>query len=261
MKIALVQANLHWEDSEKNLSHFSDLLENIENVDLIVLPEMFNTGFTMNSKKVGQAMNGEAVSWLKEMAKKKNAAIITSSIIEENGAFFNRLCWVEPDGKIQTYDKRHLFRMANEHEHFSAGQEKIIINFKGIRFCPQVCYDLRFPVWSRNVGANGNSPIYDCLIYVANWPEVRSDAWTTLLKARAIENQAFVIGVNRVGEDGKGIAYSGESRFFYPKGERKDAFQAGKEMIEIVELDLNELTKFRKKFPVGEDADHFNILT
>jgi len=260
MKIALVQAGLFWENNDKNLAHFTSLIEEVTNVDLFVLPEMFNSGFTMNSDVFGQTMDGEAVCWMKKMASKKNAAFIASLIIKDNDKKFNRLVWVFPNGEISTYDKKHLFRMANEHAHFTAGEERIIVNYKGIRFCPQICYDLRFPLWSRNSDGQVNKPIYDCLIYVANWPEVRSDAWVALLKARAIENQAYVIGVNRVGKDGKEIVYSGDSRFFSPKGERIDRIESGQEMVNIVELDLENLTDFREKFPVSDDGDSFEFL-
>jgi len=259
MKIALIQTNLAWEDNDKNLGHFTNLLEEVTDLDLFVLPEMFNTGFTMNSNTVGQTMEGKAVTWLKKMAVEKDAVFIASVIIQEEGKNFNRLIWAFPNGNVSTYDKKHLFRMANEHDHFSSGKDRVVIEYKGIRFCPQICYDLRFPIWSRNSDGQSKKPIYDCLIYVANWPEVRSDAWTSLLKARAIENQTFVVGVNRVGTDGKGIVYSGDSRFFSPKGIRLDKIKSSLEMIDIVELNLEELNDFRKKFPVSEDGDSFSL--
>ncbi len=260
LKVALVQSDLHWEDKTRNLEMFSEKLSNLESVDLIVLPEMFTTGFTMESEKVAEKMSGEAVAWMREMAVDKNAVIGGSLIIEENGNYHNRFCWVSPDGVVQTYDKRHLFRMAGEHEHFSMGESRLITNLSGWRCCPQVCYDLRFPVWSRNSQESAEGPAYDVLIYVANWPEARADAWFSLLKARAIENQAYVIGVNRVGKDGKEIPYSGHSAAFGPKGERLDQIEPYRDQIEVIELNWNDLEEFRKKFPVSMDADQFRII-
>jgi omega-amidase len=260
MEIALVQANLSWEDNDKNLAHFSSLLENVTGVDLFILPEMFNSGFTMNSDNVGQTMEGKAIFWLQKMANEKDAVFVASLVILENNKRYNRLVWATPNGDTKTYNKKHLFRMANEHNHFTPGNERVIIEYKGMRFCPQICYDLRFPIWSRNSDGQSKLPIYDCLIYVANWPKVRSDAWTSLLKARAIENQAFVVGVNRVGLDGNGIEYSGDSRLYSPKGQRLDKVISGKEMINIVTINLDILSEFRKNFPVSDDGDLFTIV-
>lgn len=260
MEIALVQAKLSWEDNDKNLAHFSRLLKNITGVDLFILPEMFNSGFTMKSDSLGQTMDGKAVGWLQKMADEKDAVFVASLIIIENNKRYNRLIWTTPNGEAKIYNKKHLFRMANEHKHFTPGSERIIIEYKGIRFCPQICYDLRFPIWSRNSDGQSKAPIYDCLIYLANWPKVRSDAWITLLKARAIENQAFVIGVNRVGLDGNGIEYSGDSRFYSAKGERLDNFSSSKEMISVVTMNLQTLKEFREKFPVSDDADSFKLF-
>jgi omega-amidase len=260
MKIALVQVELSWEDNDRNLAHFSSILENVTGVDLFVLPEMFNSGFTMNSDNVGQTMDGKAVCWLQKMANEKAAVFVASLIIIENNKQYNRLVWATPNGDVKTYNKKHLFRMANEHDHFTPGNERVIIEYKGIRFCPQICYDLRFPIWSRNSNGQSTLPIYDCLIYVANWPKVRSDAWTSLLKARAIENQAFVVGVNRVGLDGNGIEYSGDSLCYSPKGARLDKVISSKEMISIVKIDLETLQEFREKFPVSDDGDLFTIV-
>jgi len=259
MEIALVQAELSWEDNDNNLAHFSSILENVTGVDLFVLPEMFNSGFTMNSDNIGQTMQGKAVCWLQKMANEKDAVFVASLIILENNKRYNRLVWATPNGDTKTYNKKHLFRMANEHNHFTPGNERVIVEYKGIRFCPQICYDLRFPIWSRNSNGQSKLPIYDCLIYVANWPKVRSDAWTSLLKARAIENQAFVIGVNRVGLDGNGMEYSGDSRCYSPKGERLDKVISSKEMINIVTINLDNLSEFREKFPVSDDGDLFTI--
>ena len=190
---------------------------------------------------------------------KKNAAIIGSIVVKEGENFYNRLFWVEPEREYQFYDKKHLFRMAGEHKYYSEGKERLIIKYKGFKICPMICYDLRFPVWSRNIDKD-NHPVYDCLIYVANWPKPRTDAWVSLLKARAIENQAYVIGVNRVGVDGNGVKYSGESRVFDPKGNRLDQFSSDQEQVGVISLDKKELVDFRNKFPVSLDADRYKII-
>lgn len=260
MRIAIVQAELSWEDNDKNLAHFSTLLDGVSDIDMFVLPEMFNSGFTMKSDEVGQPMNGKAVSWMQKMANEKDAVFVASLIITENNNRYNRLIWAAPSGNVETYDKKHLFRMANEHDHFTSGTNRIIIEYKGMRFCPQICYDLRFPIWSRNSNGKSKEPVYDCLIYVANWPKVRSDAWTSLLKARAIENQAYVVGVNRVGVDGNGIEYSGDSRIYSPKGVRLDKVPSSKEIVDIVTINLEALTEFREKFPVSDDGDLFKLV-
>lgn len=259
IKVALVQSELIWEDPNENLNHFDQLLSSIEEeTDLIVLPEMFTSGFTMNVEKVAQQPNGSAVNWLKEKAKKHNAVFVTSLAIKDADQYFNRLYWVSSDHELATYNKRHLFRMANEHLTYSMGKESIVTELKGMKFNPLVCYDLRFPVWSRNA-KNGKSPIYDCLIYVANWPAARSDAWLSLLKARAIENQCFVIGVNRVGKDGNDIPYNGSSAAFNPRGHRMEDIPLYDETIAYVNLDLDDLNDFREKFPLGLDADWFEV--
>ncbi len=259
LSITVIQSNLHWENVDQNLAMFAQKLSAIEiTTDLIVLPEMFNTGFSMESAKLAETMNGKTVTWMKEMAKKSNAAIIGSLIITENENYYNRLVWSQPNGECFTYDKRHLFRMADEDKSFSAGQERLIINYKGWRICPLVCYDLRFPVWSRNSDAEGKTA-YDCLIYIANWPEARKAPWSKLLEARAIENQCYLVGVNRVGNDGKEIAYSGNSAIIDPKGEEICSFKESAEMTQTGSLSLKELNDFRAKFPVEMDADEFKI--
>jgi omega-amidase len=219
---------------------------------------MFTTGFSMDAQKIATSENDLGVKWMIEKAIEKDACIVGSIAIKEHNKFYNRLFWVMPDGSIHTYNKRHLFRMANEHNHYTAGDEKLIIEFKGWKFCPFVCYDLRFPVWSRNVHTNDSNdlePIYDCAIYVANWPAVRSDAWQTLLKARAIENLCYVVGVNRVGMDGNGMEYDGKSSVFDFKGNQLDNHINYSEGISIVTLDLESLVEYRKIFPAYLDAD------
>jgi omega-amidase len=254
LKISIVQTSLYWQDKAANLKMFEQLLAPLKNnTDVIVLPEMFSTGFTMQAKEFAEAMNGATVKWMRTMARELNARIIGSIIIEENGHYYNRLIWVEPWDIFGTYDKRHLFRMAEEHHYYSPGKTKLIETIKGWRICPLICYDLRFPVWSRNKND------YDVLLYIANWPERRSHAWKNLLMARAIENQSYVIGVNRIGEDGNGVSHSGDSAIIDPKGFVISKTQAHQINVETVELNYNELAEYRKVFPVGLDADEFNI--
>lgn len=254
LNISIVQTSLFWEDKAANLRMLEELILPLkEKTDVIVLPEMFTTGFTMKAQEFAEPMNGSTVKWMRTMARELNTRIIGSIIIEENSHYYNRLIWVEPWDIFGTYDKRHLFRMANEHHYYTAGKRKLIESIKGWRICPLICYDLRFPVWSRNKND------YDVLIYIANWPEKRNHAWKTLLMARAIENQCYVIGVNRVGEDGNGIAYSGDSAVINPKGEIISSTMANEINVETLELNYNELAEYRKVFPVGLDADDFEI--
>jgi len=259
MQIAAVQTNIFWEDPVTNYAHLDQMLKKTEEVDLIVLPEMFTTGFTMNSKKVAEEKEGRTLDWMRMLANQKKAVITGSIVVKDKGNFYNRLYWVSPENRHKTYDKKHLFRMADENKFYSEGKSRLITEHMGVRFCPMICYDLRFPVWSRNVD-HQNFTVYDCLIYVANWPEPRTDAWISLLKARAIENQAYVIGVNRVGKDGNGVNYSGGSSVFDPKGKRLDTFELHKEQVEVISLDMNELNDFRNKFPTYLDADKFRII-
>jgi predicted amidohydrolase len=229
--------------------------------DLIVLPEMFTTGFTMNAANLAEPMNLTTFKWLRTQAAQTEAVVTGSYIVKENGAFFNRLIWMQPDGQYDVYDKRHLFRMANEHETYAAGTKRMVKELKGWKICPLICYDLRFPVWSRNqVQADLATLAYDCLIYIANWPQVRSHPWTTLLQARAIENLSYVIGVNRVGIDGKGIAYSGDSSVIDFKGQT--LFQVShEERIKTLTLNKDALMQFRAQFPAFMDADSYTLIT
>lgn len=263
LKLTLVQTQLHWESVEKNLSMFSEILNSIkEQTDLIILPEMFSTGFTMNTS-VAEKMNGKSIAWLKEKAKEKNGVITGSLMITENGKNYNRLIWMQPDGNFQTYDKRHLFRMANEQNHFTAGNKKLITTLKGWKICPLICYDLRFPVWSRNYSPSLLGRVgegwYDILIYVANWPARRSLAWNTLLPARAVENQSYVVAVNRIGLDGHNVDYSGDSAFYNPLGEKLSKIQPNENKHETIVLSWKFLQEFREKFPAAMDADDFEI--
>jgi predicted amidohydrolase len=222
-------------------------------VDIILLPEMFTSGFTMNPTKVAESMQGETVAWMKESASKKQAAITGSLVVEENGYYYNRLLFVHPDGVVESYDKRHTFTLAGENEVYSAGTQKLIVNYKGWKICPLICYDLRFPVWARNVEN------YDVLIYVANWPKVRIAAWDALLKARAIENMSYCIGVNRVGLDGNNHEYSGHSAAYDVLGNRLDSIPVEKEAIEIVTLNKRDLETYRMKLNFLEDRDEFSL--
>jgi omega-amidase len=253
MKIALIQTTLIWENPKENRTLLQEKINSISQyIDIIVLPEMFTSGFTMNPKKVAETMQGETIAWLKETAKSKNCAITGSLVIVENGKFYNRLVFVFPDGKIENYDKRHLFTLAGEQEVYTAGKTRLIVDYKGFKICPLICYDLRFPVFSRN------TQNYDLLIYVANWPKVRIKAWDILLQARAIENMSYVVGVNRVGLDGNNHEYLGHSQCIDFLGnsiiEPKDS-----EFIFYTEVDKNSLMETRKKLAFLEDQDLFEF--
>lgn len=269
--ISFIQSPLHWENISANLEMFGRKIASVtEPSDLILLPEMFSTGFTMNSAKFAEKMNGKTMEWMAARAQQNKCVIAGSAIIEEDGHYFNRFLWMRPDGTCFTYDKRHLFRMANEHTHYSSGKHKTIVELHGWNLCPQICYDLRFPIWSRNKPIPGSSRQegsntqnitweYDVLIYVANWPEARSSAWKALLPARAIENQCYVAGLNRIGTDGNGISYSGDSAVIDAKGVMLSSAKDHEEHIETVSLSCSELQAFREKFPVGMDADGFEL--
>ncbi len=254
LKLALVQPDIIWEDINANLEAFSRKLEDIaDKIDVVILPELFSTGFTMRSRELAEGMEGRAVSWMKKMSAKYRCVLAGSLIINEKKTYFNRFIWMEPGGRAITYDKRHLFRMSGEDQHYTQGEENVTVEINTFRVRPQICYDLRFPVWSRNCQE------YDVLIYVANWPAARRDIWISLLKARAIENQAYVIGVNRVGKDGMGIVYSGDSLACNAKGQIIASFPAKQEGIQVIQLSLKELQDFKHKFPVWKDGDQFEI--
>ena len=254
MKITLIQSDLFFDEKQKNLDAFEKKLNSItEPTDLIIFPEMFSTAFSMETKRLAEEMNGQTLEWLKKQAKNKQASIIASYIIQEENNYYNRLFFVFPDGKFEYYDKRHLFRMGNEHKHYTAGAEKIVVEYRGWKICPLVCYDLRFPVWSRN------KEQYDLLIYIANWPAARSNQWKKLLFARAIENQAFLAAVNRIGEDKNNLPHSGDSLVIAPTGEAILTLEPNEESIETIEISKKKLEKFRKNFPVALDADDFSI--
>lgn len=258
LKIALVQTDLHWQDKTANLAMLEEKIWDLKDkADLILLPEMFPTGFTMDASKLAEPMNLTVCKWMKQLASQTQATVAGSAIISVGGNFYNRLLWVSPDGQIQYYDKRHLFRMVEEGETFSAGKSLPVFELKGWKICPQVCYDLRFPVWSRNTWKH-HEALYDLIFYVASWPKARISAWDMLLPARAIENLAFSLGVNRVGIDGNGIPYSGHSSAFDFKGE-KIADLGELEGIQIVEFSASILEDYRTKFPAWRDADSFQI--
>ena len=251
LKITLIQPNIVWEDTRANLEKYTKMISEVETTDVIVLPEMFTTGFSMAPEKLKEKMDGISVMWMKETAGEKNAAVVGSLIIEESDKIVNRAVWVSPDGKVEFYDKRHLFSMGEEHLYYSPGSKKLIVEFRGWRFCTLICYDLRFPVWSRN------TENYDVLIYMANWPAPRHHVWKNLLLARAIENQSYCIGVNRTGTDGARINYYGDSVLVSPKG--SGHFLGDKETIRTFEISYTELHKFRQNFPLLNDRDLFVI--
>ena len=248
MNITLVQSQLYWEDIEKNLSNFEQKLETVEQTDLIILPEMFSTGFSMNAAAVAETMEGSALNWMRKTAAKKHAAITGSLIIKEDDKFYNRLFFMRPDGSFDQYDKKHLFSMAREEETYTAGTAKIIIEYLGWKICPLICYDLRFPIWNRNLED------YDLAIYVANWPDRRSYHWRSLLTARAIENQCYVAAINRVGTDGKDLYYSGHSSLIDPAGEILYQ-KADAEDIQQFDISLEHLKEVRTKLPFLKDRD------
>jgi len=259
LNITIIQANLHWEDKAANLKMFEEKINSIkEKAEVVILPEMFSTGFSMNPKQLAEKMDGPSVEWMKNVAARKKIIIAGSLIIEDGGNYYNRLVWMLPNGQFGYYDKRHLFAYATEDEHYSAGNKRLIASVKGWKINLLVCYDLRFPVWARQTNDDSGNPEYDLLVYVANWPERRVHAWKTLLQARAIENQCFVVGVNRVGEDGNGHRYSGESMIVDPMGEVLGT-KVNEEAIITMTLDKSKLEEVRKKLPFLKDADEFHI--
>lgn len=256
LRITTVQTYLNWEHVDENLKHFTTVLNNInEPTDMIVLPEMFTTGFTMKPELLAEEHGGKGLQWMQQKAKEKKCVLVGSISVKQDGCYFNRLYWVNSDGSYQFYNKRHLFRMGNEHQHYIPGDQKLIIEYKGWKICPLVCYDLRFPVWSRNT----KNDQYDVLIYVANWPEVRSYPWKQLLIARAIENQCYVVGVNRIGKDGNLMMHTGDSVVLNPRGEMTSQTKANEDKSETVSLNYQHLEDFRKAFPVMMDSDDFYI--
>ncbi len=258
IKLAALQYDIAWQNPATNRAHLDTLLEEIDpTIDLILLPEMFNTGFSTASDNFAESMDGETMNWISNWAKKLNAVMSGSLMIADQDKRVNRMVWVKPDASVEYYDKRHLFRMAGEHEHFDAGAAQKIVHLKGMRFCLQVCYDLRFPVWSRNRFTQGEYD-YDCIIYIANWPSPRANAWRDLLRARAIENLSYCIGLNRVGTDNNGMTYLGDSCVLDYKGLDLARADDGPAVI-YAELSADGLKQFREAFPVGMDADDFTL--
>ncbi|MFO1408409.1 MAG: amidohydrolase [Steroidobacteraceae bacterium] len=253
LRVTLVQSDLAWQDPEANrrrlASHFRGLAGH---TDLIVLPEMFSTGFTMEAAAHAETMDGPTVGWIREEAAATGCAITGSVVIRDGESCYNRLLWARPDGTLAHYDKRHLFRMAGEHQHYAAGASRLVVEHRGWRICPLVCYDLRFPVWSRSRGD------YDLLVYVANWPARRAHAWAALLRARAIENLSYVAAVNRIGRDGNGATYAGDSVVLDFLGQPISS-EGGGDRVETAVLDLESLRAYRTSFPAHLDADRFEL--
>ena len=250
MKISLIQTSLDWEDHQANRQRFSELIDQIEETNMIMLPEMFATGFTMNPEAVAETMDGESVKWMQAIAVKKQCAVTGSLVIKENGNYYNRLFFIYPNGEFKTYNKRHLFTLAGEHKEYTAGSEKLIVEYKGWKICPLVCYDLRFPVFARNVEG------YDLLLFVANWPSPRVLAWDVLLQARAVENMCYVAGVNRVGQDSNGHNYPGHSQVFDSLG-KPMLETSDNEEVYTVTINKEEMLENRKKLDFLNDRDSF----
>lgn len=257
LRVTLVQADLAWHDALENRQRFDRLTASLPGqTDLVVLPEMFTTGFTMAPEKVAEPVDGPTTDWLRQAAQRLNAVVTGSVVTQDGDEYFNRLIWMRPDGRYDTYDKRHLFRMAFEHKHYAAGSNQLIVEINGWKVCPMVCYDLRFPVWSRN--RIGTDREYDVLVYSANWPERRRYAWQTLLRARAIENLSYCVGVNRVGVDGVDVSYVGDSAAIDFLGQPLTS-PSEMQFVETVALDYAALSAFRARFPAHLDADGFQI--
>ena len=273
LNFTLIQTNLSWEDKEANLQLLEDKINAIkENTQVVILPEMFSTGFSMKAEELAEKMGGKTMQWMRKMASEKKIIVTGSLMIEEEGKYYNRLIWMLPNGQYGKYDKRHLFAYAEEDKHYTPGIQRLIASANGWKINLMVCYDLRFPVWARQqsslqesektpplTGEVGRGPEYDVLIYVANWPERRSIAWKTLLVARAMENQCYVIGVNRVGKDGHDIYHSGDSIVVDPLGEIL-YHKADDEDIYTISLEKEHLQKIREKLPFWRDADRFLIM-
>lgn len=252
LKVTLVQSRLHWRSPQDNRDHLESLIaDQGENADVVIFPETFTTGFLGDTAATAEGMNGETVHWMREMAAKYQSVMAGSAAIDDEGRR-NRFLWVEPDGQVSFYDKHHLFAYVGENERYISGRERVIFNYRGWRICPQICYDIRFPVWCRN------RDDYDLLLVVANWPGTRIDAWSTLLKARAIENQCYVAAVNRVGKDGNGFEYPGASVVHDPLG--KTMLKLGEqEQCGPAEISLSKVRSVREKLPFSREADHFKL--
>jgi len=253
LNITLIQSQLFWEDVDANLSHFEKLISAISDTDIILLPEMFNTAFCPKSNHLAETMDGKTVSWMREISERKGCAIAGTLMVKEGEKVFNRLVWISKNGDIHTYDKHHLFSLIKEEIYIAKGEGRLIIEEEGWKICPLICYDLRFPVFSRN------DVDYDVLIYLANWPVKRIDAWDTLLKARSIENQCYTIGVNRVGEDGNKIPFNGHSKVFDAFGKELLSATENKEQILQIEISLDDLKLKRRQMNFLQDRDDFTL--
>lgn len=259
LRVHLVQGETRWHDPEGNRRYYQGLMAALKaKTDLVVLPETFTSGFSNDAVQSAEDMHGKTVSWMQEQAAELDAAVCGSVQMVVDGNVFNRMLFVTPDGKVQTYDKRHLFTFAREHERYAAGTDRLIVEWRSWRICPLVCYDLRFPVFSRNGLDAQDQPLYDLLLYVANWPSVRDYPWRTLLRARAIENLSYVVGVNRVGNDGNGLHYSGDSAVIDFLGQALVELRDAEGVIDA-SLDRSALDAHRARFPALNDADSFRI--
>lgn len=255
LHVAIIQADLVWENPNQNREYFTKKIEEItQDVDLIVLPEMFTSGFTMTPEHIAETEEGETIIWMKKMAYQKQTAIVGSIAIKENENYYNRLFFVHPNGLVDTYDKKHTFTLAGEDKVYKRGNSKVIVHYKGFKIQPLICYDLRFPVWSRIAEED-----YDVLIYVANWPKIRIHAWNVLLQARAIENMSYCIGVNRVGLDANNYEYSGHSAVYDALGKKLSTIQPINEGVEVVVLDKNHIKDIRNKLRFLDDKDSFSL--
>jgi len=254
LNLSLIQSNLVWEDVTANLSHFEELISSIKDPDIILLPEMFNTSFCPKSKHLAESMEGKTINWMKDISKTKDCAIAGTLMIKESKNIFNRLVWISKKGIVYTYDKHHLFSLIKEGKYITKGKQRIILELEGWKICPLICYDLRFPVFSRN------DVEYDVLIYLANWPVKRIDAWDTLLKARSIENQCYTIGVNRVGEDGNEISFNGHSKVFDAFGKELFSTTENNEEVLQAEISLDDLKLKRRQMNFLQDRDNFSLL-
>ena len=254
LNISIIQSNLFWEDVNKNLSHFEGLISKISETDIILLPEMFNTAFSIRATHLSEQMDGKTVNWMKEISKNKNCAIAGSLMVQEKGKVYNRLVWISKKGDIYTYDKYHLFSLIKEEKSITKGEGRLIVEIEGWKICPLICYDLRFPVFSRN------NVDYDLLIYLASWPINRIDSWDTLLKARAIENQCYTIGVNRIGEDGNGFHFNGHSAVFDAFGKEVLSSTENKEEVLQIEISLDDLKLKKRQLNFLQDRDNFKLL-
>ena len=254
LNITLIQSDLFWENVNSNLFNFGKLISNIKDTDIILMPEMFNTAFCPKSSHLAESMDGKTINWMKDISKAKGCAIVGTLMIKEVGNIFNRLVWISKNGTIYTYDKHHLFSLIKEEKYISKGKERLIVELEGYKICPLICYDLRFPVFSRN------DIEYDLLIYLANWPVKRIGAWDTLLKARSIENQCYTIGVNRIGKDGNKVPFNGHSKVFDAFGNELFSAIENKEEVLQFEISLDDLKLKRRQMNFLQDRDDFSLL-